>query len=103
MSATLPFSLKALRSHAIFVPPKASSSDDGWELVDASAVPSSSDGLPAPKSARIALRDKDLLVAFGREVRMTSLAGEGWEVHGATVGGYKVSSRGEGCVCVVPH
>lgn len=87
MPDTLPFSLETLRSHAIFVPPASSSTDeDGWELVD-----SGNDGLPAPKTARIAVRDKDLLVAFGKEVRMTSLAGEAWEVHDGTVGGYKVS------------
>jgi len=89
MPATLPFSLETLRSHAVFVPPASSSTDDGWEIVDSSAA---DNGLPAPKNARIAVRDKDLLVAFGKEVRMTSLAGEAWEVHDGTVGGYKVSS-----------
>lgn len=86
MVATLPFSLDTLRSHAIFIPPSTGSSEDEWEIVDAPR-----DGLPAPKNARLAMRDKDLLVAFGREIRMTSLAGEGWEVHDGMVGGYKVA------------
>lgn len=86
MPPLLPFSLDALRSHAIFVPP-ASTSDDGWELVGPQP---SLDGLPAPKNARLAVRDRDLIVAFGKEIRMTSLAGGGWEVHGTSVGGYKV-------------
>lgn len=87
MAATLPFSLGALRSHAIFVPPASSSTDDGWEVVDSPQ----DDGIPAPKNSRIALRDKDIIVAFGKEIRMTSLTGPGWEINGGTVGGYKVS------------
>lgn len=90
MSASLPFSLATLRSHAIFVPPASSSTDDGWELVDGGSASGSSAGLPAPKSARIAVRDKDLLVAFGREVRISSLS-QAWEVHDGAVGSYKVS------------
>lgn len=79
----LPFSLEALSSHAIFVPPASSSTDESWDFVDMEQ--------PMPfQSARMAMREKDLLVAFGKEVRMTSLAGEGWEVHAGTVGGYKV-------------
>lgn len=89
MPPLLPFSLDALRSHAIFVPPASSSTDDGWELVDPQP---SLDGLPAAKNERIAVRDRDLLVAFGKEIRMTSLAGEGWEIRGSSVGGYKVGS-----------
>ncbi|KAL1408218.1 hypothetical protein Q8F55_005024 [Vanrija albida] len=87
MASTLPFSLEALRSHAIFVPPASTSTDDGWELVDTPDL--SAEGLPAPRNARIAVRDKDLIVAFGKEVRMTSLAGEGWEVNSGSVGAYK--------------
>ncbi|BEJ14075.1 hypothetical protein CspHIS471_0312490 [Cutaneotrichosporon sp. HIS471] len=85
MPPLLPFSLDALHSNAIFVPP-ASTSDDGWELVGPQP---SLDGLPAPKNARLAIRDRDLIVAFGKEIRMTSLSGDGWEVHGTSVGGYK--------------
>ncbi|TXT13342.1 hypothetical protein VHUM_00709 [Vanrija humicola] len=87
MASTLPFSLEALRSHAIFVPPASSSTDDGWEVVDKPS--GSADGLPAPRNARIAVRDKDLIVAFGKEIRMTALAGEGWEVNAGSVGTYK--------------
>jgi hypothetical protein len=36
------------------------------------------------------VRDKDLLVAFGREVRISSLS-QAWEVHDGAVGSYKVS------------
>lgn len=93
MPPLLPFSLDALRSHAIFVPPASSSTDDGWELVDSQP---SLDGLPAPKNSRIAVRDRDLIVAFGKEIRMTSIAGEGWEIRGASVGGYKVGLRSAG-------
>lgn len=87
MAATLPFSLAALRSHAIFVPPASSSTDEGWEIVETAQ----DDGLPAVKNSRIALRDKDILVAFGKEIRMTSLTGPGWEINSGTLGGYKVS------------
>ncbi|CAK9780672.1 hypothetical protein CC85DRAFT_287955 [Cutaneotrichosporon oleaginosum] len=85
MPPLLPFSLDALRSHAIFVPP-ASTSDDGWELVGPQP---SYDGLPALKNARLVVRDRDLIVAFGKEIRMTSLSSDGLELRGTSVGGYK--------------
>lgn len=89
MSSAIPFSLDTLRSHAIFLPPASGSTDDGWVLVDTPAV--AADGLPACKNVRLAVRDKDLLVAFGNQVRITSLAGEGFEVNrDNTVGSYKV-------------
>lgn len=91
MPPSLPFSLEALSSHAIFVPPASSSTDDGWEVVEPLPSVASDEGLPGAKNDHIAIRDKDLLVAFGREIRMTNLAGEGWEVHAGAVGGYKVS------------
>lgn len=87
MPATLPFSLEGLRSHAIFLPPGSGSADGSWEFVDREEPP---DDMPASQTARIAMHDKDLLVAFDKEIRMTSLSGEGWELHGSSVGGYKV-------------
>ncbi|OCF77935.1 hypothetical protein I204_01939 [Kwoniella mangroviensis CBS 8886] len=91
MTQTIPFSLPFLRSHSIFIPPSSSStstSQDGdWELVD-----KPTDDLVGQKYGRMVMRDKDLLVAMGKEIRMMSLAagGEGgWEVKEGKVGHYK--------------
>lgn len=85
MSSPVPFSLAALHTHSIFLPATAQPEDD-WELVDRPGEPS----VPARKS-RLAIRDKDLIVAMGKELRMTHLSGEPWEVQEGRVGGYKVS------------
>ncbi|WRT69531.1 uncharacterized protein IL334_006518 [Kwoniella shivajii] len=90
MAQTIPFSLPFLRSHSIFIPPSSSSSstslDEEWELVDRPT-----DDLVGQKYTRMTIRDKDLLVAMGREVRMMSLANSegGWEVKDGQVGSYK--------------
>lgn len=81
MSA-LPISLTTLGSHSIFAPP---ASEDDWELVN----PPSEDYVGL-KSARMVLRDKDLFLAVGKDIRVTTLAGEA-EVKDGVVGGYKVS------------
>ena len=60
---------------------------DDWELVDGPNT-----DLVGTKSSRMILRDKDLIVASGPEVRMCSLAGDAWKVDGRAVGTYKVSS-----------
>ncbi|WWD04287.1 hypothetical protein V865_002356 [Kwoniella europaea PYCC6329] len=91
MTQTIPFSLPFLRSHSIFIPPSSSStstSQDGdWELVD-----KPTDDLVGQKYGRMVMRDKDLLVAMGKEIRMMSLAGGGeggWEVKDGKAGSYK--------------
>ncbi|WWC95514.1 hypothetical protein V866_002379 [Kwoniella sp. B9012] len=90
MTQTIPFSLPFLRSHSIFIPPSSSStstSQDDWELVD-----KPTDDLVGQKYGRMVMRDKDLLVAMGKEIRMMSLAGSGeggWEVKEGKVGSYK--------------
>nr|XP_019043367.1 hypothetical protein I302_07943 [Kwoniella bestiolae CBS 10118]OCF22297.1 hypothetical protein I302_07943 [Kwoniella bestiolae CBS 10118] len=89
MSQTIPFSLPFLRSHSIFIPPSSSTStsqDGEWELVDRPT-----DDLVGQKYGRMVMRDKDLLVGMGKEVRMMSLAGGegGWEVKDGKVGSYK--------------
>ncbi|WVQ96138.1 hypothetical protein IAU59_003240 [Kwoniella sp. CBS 9459] len=93
MSHTIPFSLNTLRSHSIFLPSSASSSsstaaaaDAEWELID-----KPTDDLVGQKTSRMVIRDKDLIVAMGREVRMMSLgSGEReWEVKDGKVGTYK--------------
>ena len=87
MSHSIPASLSALNSHSIFIPPISSSStEDDWELVDRPSEP-----LVGQKITRMAVRGKDLLVAVGRDVRMTSLAnGEDWKLMDGVVGSYKV-------------
>lgn len=89
MTQTIPASLPFLRSHSIFIPSSSSTStsqDDDWELVE-----KQSDDLVGQKYSRMVMRDKDLLIAMGREVRMLSLAGgDGWEVENGKVGTYKV-------------
>nr|XP_018260420.1 uncharacterized protein I303_07339 [Kwoniella dejecticola CBS 10117]OBR82578.1 hypothetical protein I303_07339 [Kwoniella dejecticola CBS 10117] len=88
MAQTIPFSLPFLRSHSIFTPPSTSTStaqDDDWELVE-----KQTDDLVGQKYSKMVMRDKDLLVAVGKEIRMMSLAGsEGWEVKNGKVGTYK--------------
>ncbi|OCF37125.1 hypothetical protein I316_01031 [Kwoniella heveanensis BCC8398] len=94
MAQTIPFSLNTLRSHSIFLPTSVSSSssfanaatDGEWELID-----KPTDDLVGQKMGRMVMRDKDLLVAIGREVRMMSLgSGEReWEVKDGKVGTYR--------------
>ncbi|WVF68598.1 hypothetical protein IAT40_003367 [Kwoniella sp. CBS 6097] len=93
MSHTIPFSLNTLRSHSIFLPSSVFSSsstaaavDAEWELVD-----KPTDDLVGQKMSRMVMRDKDLIVAMGREVRMMSLgSGEReWEVKDGRVGTYR--------------
>lgn len=46
---------------------------------------------PVPlKSSKMALRDKDLIVAHGKEIRMTSIADDNWDVVDGQLGRYKV-------------
>ena len=87
MSRTTSSSLSTLRSHSIFLPPgNDPTTEDDWELVTRPTDP-----LVGQKMTRVALRDKSLLVAVGKEVRMTSVAGgEGWDVKDGIMGHYKV-------------
>ena len=91
MSTSILPSLSSLPSHSIFLPPAASTStlpDEEWELVD-----SPSDPTVGQKTCRMIMRDKDLLVAVGKEIRMTGLSGEAWQVRDGLVGTYKVGSQ----------
>jgi nucleoporin NUP82 len=83
---SLPFSLTSLRTHSIFAPSPIV--DEEWVVVPS---PSQSDSLPGRKRSRLALRDRDLLVAVGSELRITAL-GERWEISSGMVGSYKVGS-----------
>ncbi|OWZ47967.1 hypothetical protein C356_02682 [Cryptococcus neoformans c45] len=89
MSHTIPLSLATLKSHSIFIPPISTSSppEDEWELLDRP----SADEPMSQKHNRMVLRDKDLIVAMGSEVRMTSLnASDGsWKVEDGLVGSYR--------------
>lgn len=50
------------------------------------------------------MRDKDLLVAVGKDVRMTSLGGgEGWDVKDGVVGSYKVGGTESYRDCLRRH
>lgn len=87
MTQMVPISLSTLRSHSIFIPP-AQTSSEGWELDDSSEA---EPALVGQRQGKLAMRDKDLLVAVGREIRMTTLgSGEGFEVRDGLVGQYKV-------------
>jgi nucleoporin NUP82 len=93
----LPPSLHHLKAHSIFHSnpqgSPSSASDEEWEFIEA---PSSSKSLFGQKASKVVLREKDLIVAHGREIRITNLASEGWELKDGIVGSYKVS---EGSSC----
>lgn len=97
MSHTIPLSLATLRSHSIFNPPISTSSppEDEWELLER---PSADESM-SQKQGRMVLRDKDLIVAMGSEVRMMSLnASDGsWKVEDGLVGSYGVG----GHLCII--
>lgn len=82
---SVPINLATLPAHSIFSSGSGKAKQDDWELVEAP-----NDDLVGTKSSRMILRDKDLIVASGSQVRMCSLAGEGWKVNGDKVGSYKV-------------
>ena len=82
---SVPINLATLPAHSIFE--HAEKKPEEWELVD-----SPNDELVGTKTSRMIMRDKDLLVASGSEVRMCSLGGESWDVIDGTVGLYKVST-----------
>ena len=87
MSRLTPISLSAIRSHSIFrFPESSTSAEDDWELIDRFVEP-----IAQPKTSRMVMRDKELLIASGKELRMMTMSGgEGWEVSGDGVGRYKV-------------
>jgi len=90
---SVPINLATLPAHSIFDSGSGNEKQDDWEVVD----PPNGD-LVGTKSSRMILRDKDLIVAHGAEVRMCSLAGDTWKVDDGVAGAYKVSqhpSRGE--------
>lgn len=83
---TLVPSLANLSKHSIFIPPVTSTKPEAdWELLDAP-----DDDVPL-KTSRMVVRDKDLIVAHGKEVRISNTGGDGWEVHDGHLGWYKVS------------
>lgn len=82
----VPVNLETLPGHAIFAAGKTK--QDDWELIEGPSA-----GLVGPKISRMVLRDKDLIIAHGPEVRMCSLAEGGWAIQPeGTAGTYKVSS-----------
>lgn len=80
--SSVPVSLATLPAHSIFVP--GDKKQDDWELVD-----SPSDSLVGTKVGRMVMRDKDLIVANGSELRMCSLAQESWSVETDSVGSFQ--------------
>lgn len=82
---TVPISLTTLPAHSIFERPDKLKGDE-WELVDRP-----DDGMVGTKSSRMIMRDKDLIIASGSEIRVCTLGGESWNVVDASVGSYKVS------------
>jgi len=88
----IPPSLHHLQSHAIFLPPVTSTSkiaqEEDWELVDNPSLPEHV--LGGQKLSKVILRDKDLIVAHGREIRIASLGLDEWELKDEHVGCYRV-------------
>jgi hypothetical protein len=84
---SVPINLATLPAHSILSSGSGKEKQDDWELVDGPNT-----DLVATKSSRMILRDKDLIIASGAEVRMCSMAGDAWKVDGGAVGTYKVSS-----------
>lgn len=83
---SVPINLATLPAHSIFVSGNGKEKSDDWELVD-----SPHGDLVGTKSSRMILRDKDLIVASGAEIRICTLAGDALRVDGGVVGAYKVS------------
>jgi hypothetical protein len=81
---SVPINLATLPAHSVFS--SGGKGKDDWEFVD-----SPNDDLVGTKSSSMILRDKDLIVASGAEIRMSSLAGDAWKVDSGIVGTYKVS------------
>lgn len=80
---SVPVNLATLPAHSIFL--AGNKKQDDWELVEAP-----SDTLVGTKTSRMVMRDKDLIVANGSEVRICSLAEQSWSVQNGTVGSYQV-------------
>jgi hypothetical protein len=86
---SVPINLATLPAHSIFSSGSGKDKQDEWELVNGPNT-----DLVGTKSSRMILRDKDLIIASGAEVRMCSLAGDAWKVESGAVGTYKVSFHG---------
>lgn len=111
--SSLPCSWTNIHRHSIFSRPLAQSTgtpakgkqtqDDGFELVDR-AEAEDDDGasdstsiyedadevqVGIPKQ-RIAVRDNDLILAIGKELRIMTVTGESWTAKDGVVGAYKV-------------
>lgn len=83
---SVPINLTTLPAHSIFSSGSGKDKQDEWEIVDGPHT-----DLVGTKSSRMILRDKDLIIASGAEVRMCSLAGDAWKVDSGAVGSFKVS------------
>jgi nucleoporin NUP82 len=76
-------SAKSIHQHSVLIPP---TKEEEWEL-----VPCGSDVEIPAKRGRVVMRDKDLLVVIGNEIRMTTVSGgDEWQTKEGRVGGYKV-------------
>jgi nucleoporin NUP82 len=84
---SVPISLATLPAHSIFKQSSRNEKGDDWELVD-----SPTHSLVGTKSSRLVLRDKDMIIASGSEVRICGLAGESFTVIDGAVGTYRVIS-----------
>ena len=111
--SSIPCSWANLHRHSIFSRPLTLSTsspaknkqtqDDGFELVDraeAEGDDGASDSTSVYEDAdevqvgipkqRIAVRDNDLILAVGKELRIMTVTGESWTVKDGVVGAYKV-------------
>lgn len=89
-SESIPCSLKTLHSHSIFIPGPASDSksDSEWELVE--HPDAGREELVPLKRQRMVMRDKEIIVAVGKDVRMATVSGDRFEMRNEKVGSYSV-------------
>jgi nucleoporin NUP82 len=81
---SVPINLTTLPAHSIFTSSSDGKKQEEWELVD-----KPTDDLVGIKSNRMIMRDKELIVASGSEIRVCSLSGDSLTVDGDAVGAYK--------------
>lgn len=91
MAETVPCSFRTLHRHSIFQP--TASSESEWELVSPPNPSGAEDDLVPAKKGRVVTREKEVILATGKEVRLASLSGEGFEMRNGNVGKYSVSFR----------
>jgi len=85
-------SLHSLKSHSIFLPPSnLPTFEEPGKPIDPSSEAGPSRSSFGSKSSLMVMKGDDLLVAVGKELRITTISGgDSWEVRDGVVGSYKV-------------